>query len=91
VPDLAAGRTVLLTSHSNALRALVKHLEVVSDDDIASVNIPTGIPLVYAIDRHGEAIGPGRYLDPAAAVAGAAAVAHEGLGGRVSSPVPRCP
>lgn len=79
VPELAAGATVLVTSHSNALRALVKHLENVSDADIASVNVPTGIPLVYRVNRRGVAEGPGRYLDADAARAGSAAVANEGL------------
>ena len=48
--DLAAGKTVLVTAHGNSLRALVKHLDGISDDDIAGLNIPTGIPLVYKLD-----------------------------------------
>ena len=48
--DLAAGRTVLVTAHGNSLRALVKHLDSVSDDEITGLNIPTGIPLVYELD-----------------------------------------
>lgn len=76
--DLNAGRTVLVTAHGNSLRALVKHLEGISDEDIAGLNIPTGMPLVYEINEDGTAAGPGRYLDPEAAAAGAAAVASQG-------------
>jgi 2,3-bisphosphoglycerate-dependent phosphoglycerate mutase len=78
VPDLAAGRTPLVTAHGNSLRALVKHLEGISDEDIAELNIPTGIPLVYELDDAFRPLGPGRYLDPEAAAAGAAAVAAQG-------------
>ena len=78
VPDLNAGKTVLVTAHGNSLRALVKHLEGISDDDIAGLNIPTGMPLVYEIDDAGRPTGAGRYLDPEAAAAGAAAVASQG-------------
>ncbi len=78
VPDLRAGKTVLVTAHGNSLRALVKHLEGISDDDIAELNIPTGIPLVYTLDADLKPIGPGEYLDPEAAAAGAAAVASQG-------------
>lgn len=78
LPDLNAGKTVLVTAHGNSLRALVKHLEGISDEDIAALNIPTGMPLVYEIDQAGKAAGAGRYLDPEAAAAGAAAVAAQG-------------
>jgi 2,3-bisphosphoglycerate-dependent phosphoglycerate mutase len=78
VPDLKAGKTVLVTAHGNSLRALVKHLDGVSDDDIAELNIPTGIPLVYELDDNFMPTKPGEYLDPAAAAAGAAAVAAQG-------------
>ena len=50
-PDLAAGKTVLVAAHGNSLRSLVKHLEGISDEDIAGLNIPTGIPLVYELDE----------------------------------------
>ena len=50
VPDLRAGRTVLVAAHGNSLRALVKHLDGISDEDIAGLNIPTGIPLLYRLD-----------------------------------------
>ena len=78
LPDLNSGKTVLVTAHGNSLRALVKHLDGISDDDIAGLNIRTGMPLVYDIDENGVATGPGRYLDPEAAAAGAAAVAAQG-------------
>lgn len=77
-PDLRAGKTVLVTAHGNSLRALVKHLEGISDDDIAELNIPTGIPLVYTLDANLAPVGKGVYLDPEAAAAGAAAVANQG-------------
>jgi len=76
--DLAAGRTVLVTAHGNSLRALVKHLDGISDDEIAELNIPTGIPLVYQLDDEHRPIGEAEYLDPEAAAAGAAAVANQG-------------
>jgi phosphoglycerate mutase, BPG-dependent, family 1 len=76
--DLAAGKTVLVTAHGNSLRALVKHLDGISDADIAELNIPTGIPLVYKLGADFMPIAPGEYLDPDAAAAGAAAVAAQG-------------
>lgn len=77
-PDLASGKTVMVTAHGNSLRALVKTLDSISDSDIAELNIPTGIPLVYTLDENFEPIGEARYLDPEAAAAGAAAVAAQG-------------
>ena len=77
-PELGAGRTVLVTAHGNSLRALVKHLDGISDADIADLNIPTGIPLVYELGDDFMPLKPGEYLDPAAAAAGAAAVAAQG-------------
>jgi 2,3-bisphosphoglycerate-dependent phosphoglycerate mutase len=78
-PDLKSGKTVLVTAHGNSLRALVKHLDGVSDEDIAELNIPTGIPLVYKLDENFKpVIAGGEYLDPEAAAAGAAAVAAQG-------------
>ncbi|MEO6505940.1 MAG: phosphoglyceromutase [Terrimesophilobacter sp.] len=76
--DLATGKTVLVTAHGNSLRALVKHLDGISDDDITGLNIPTGIPLVYELDENFRPTKPGEYLDPEAAAAGAAAVASQG-------------
>ncbi|TAK69971.1 MAG: phosphoglyceromutase [Actinomycetota bacterium] len=79
VPDLRTGRTVLVTAHGNSLRALVKHLDSISDDDIAGLNIPTGIPLVYELDTNLRPVtAGGRYLDPDAAATAAAAVAAQG-------------
>ncbi|WP_333618728.1 phosphoglyceromutase [Dietzia sp.] len=80
-PRVAAGETVMVAAHGNSLRALVKHLDAISDEDIAGLNIPTGIPLVYEFTETGEVANPGgTYLDPAAAEAGAAAVANQGNG-----------
>jgi len=78
VPDLKAGKTVLVTAHGNSLRGLVKHLDGISDADISELNIPTGIPLVYRLDENLQPLAPGEYLDPEAAAAGAAAVANQG-------------
>ena len=79
VPDVRAGKVVLLAAHGNSLRALVKHLDEISDADIAGLNIPTGIPLRYDLDTdlRPKVIG-GKYLDPEAAEAGAADVAAQG-------------
>ncbi|BDZ63711.1 phosphoglyceromutase [Agromyces mangrovi Wang et al. 2018] len=76
--DLRAGKTVLVAAHGNSLRALVKHLDGISDDDIAGLNIPTGIPLVYTLGEDLMPLKPAEYLDPEAAAAGAAAVAAQG-------------
>lgn len=79
VPDLRAGKTVMVAAHGNSLRALVKHLDGISDNDIAGLNIPTGIPLVYKLDSELSPIVPGgQYLDPEAAATAAAAVANQG-------------
>jgi 2,3-bisphosphoglycerate-dependent phosphoglycerate mutase len=77
--DLLAGRTVLLAAHGNSLRALVKHLDGLSDSAVESLNIPTGIPLVYELA--GKLLTPsrgGEYLDPDAAAAAIEAVANQG-------------
>jgi len=76
VPDLRAGRVVLVSAHGNSLRALAKHLDGISDDAITELNIPTGNPLVYELD---ESLAPvsSAYLDPEAAAAGAAEVAAQ--------------
>ncbi len=79
VPDLRAGKVVLVAAHGNSLRALVKHLDGIGDDDIAGLNIPTGQPLVYRLDDDLRPTVPGgEYLDPEAAEAAAAAVASQG-------------
>lgn len=77
-PAITSGQRVLITAHGNSLRALVKYLDGISDTEIADLNIPTGIPLVYELDNNLIPTGPGRYLDPEAAAAGAAAVAAQG-------------
>lgn len=78
-PRVKNGETVLVAAHGNSLRALVKYLDNISDEDIAALNIPTGIPLVYEITPDGSVVNPGgTYLDPEAAAAGAAAVAAQG-------------
>jgi 2,3-bisphosphoglycerate-dependent phosphoglycerate mutase len=77
-PALAAGKRVLVAAHGNSLRALVKHLEGISDDDIVELNIPTGAPLAYQLDADLRPKGPGRYLgDPEEAARRARAVASE--------------
>ncbi|MEV0770827.1 phosphoglyceromutase [Nocardia salmonicida] len=76
--ELLTGKTVLVAAHGNSLRALVKHLDGISDEDISGLNIPTGIPLVYELDENMRPVKAAEYLDPAAAAAGAAAVANQG-------------
>ncbi|MFV2012243.1 MULTISPECIES: phosphoglyceromutase [unclassified Micromonospora] len=79
VPDLLAGKQVLVAAHGNSLRALVKHLDGISDEAIAKLNIPTGIPLRYDLDGALRPVNAGGdYLDPDAAAAAAAAVANQG-------------
>ena len=79
IPHLQAGKVVLLAAHGNSLRALVKHLDGISDEAIAGLNIPTGIPLLYELDDDFKPITPGgEYLDPEAAKEAAAAVANQG-------------
>lgn len=79
VPDLRAGHVVLVAAHGNSLRALVKHLDQISDTDIVGLNIPTGIPLRYDLDDQMRPLNPGgTYLDPERAVEAAAAVAAQG-------------
>ncbi|GGF56447.1 phosphoglyceromutase [Ornithinimicrobium tianjinense] len=79
VPDLRERRTVLVAAHGNSLRALVKHLDGISDEDIVGLNIPTGIPLLYELDGDLRPVtAGGRYLDPEAAAAAIQAVANQG-------------
>jgi 2,3-bisphosphoglycerate-dependent phosphoglycerate mutase len=79
IPDLAAGRTVLVVAHGNSLRALVKHLDSIPDAEIAELNIPTGIPLLYELDADFRPKPPGgRYLNPEAAALATEAVAAQG-------------
>ena len=79
VPDLKEGKVVLVTAHGNSLRALVKHLDGISDADIAGLNIPTGIPLLYELDGNLQPVKTGgEYLDADAAKAAIEAVANQG-------------
>ncbi len=79
VPDLRSGLVTIVVAHGNSLRALVKHLDGISDADIAGLNIPTGIPLLYELDDDLRPVTPGgRYLDPAAAAAAIEAVKNQG-------------
>jgi 2,3-bisphosphoglycerate-dependent phosphoglycerate mutase len=77
VPDLKAGERVLIVAHGNSLRALVKHLDGTSDEDIVSLNIPTGIPLVYELDDKLKALRHYYLGDPEAARKAAEAVAKQ--------------
>jgi 2,3-bisphosphoglycerate-dependent phosphoglycerate mutase len=78
VPDLKAGATVLVAAHGNSLRALVKHLDGITDEAIAELNIPTGIPLHYILDENLKPTKAGEYLDPTAAAEAIKAVANQG-------------
>ncbi|MDN6622372.1 MAG: phosphoglyceromutase [Bifidobacterium crudilactis] len=79
IPALQAGKTVLIAAHGTSLRALVKMLDNLSEEEISKVNIPTAIPLLYELDENFKPVKPrGEYLDPEAAAAGAAAVAAQG-------------
>jgi 2,3-bisphosphoglycerate-dependent phosphoglycerate mutase len=78
VPDLQAGESVLVAAHGNSLRALVKHLDGLSEDEVVGLNIPTGIPLRYELDDDMHPVTTGEYLDPETAAAAAAAVANQG-------------
>ena len=79
MPDLRAGGCVLVVSHGNTLRALVKHLESIPDDQIADLDIPTGTPLMYELgpDMRPDAMG-GQYLDPHAARDAIEAIRNQG-------------
>lgn len=77
VPDLRAGRVVLVVAHGNSLRALVKHLDGVSDDAIAELNIPTGIPRVYELDAALRVVSAQYLGDADAAARAAEAVARQ--------------
>ena len=81
-PQVAAGRRVIIVAHGNSLRALVKYLDGISDADIISLNIPTGIPLMYELDANLKPLSS-RYLgDPEAAKRAAEAVANQGKAGK---------
>jgi 2,3-bisphosphoglycerate-dependent phosphoglycerate mutase len=79
VPDLQAGKTVLVAAHGNSLRALVKHLDGMSEEAVVGLNIPTGVPLLYTLDADLKpTVTGGEYLDPAAAAAAIEAVKNQG-------------
>jgi 2,3-bisphosphoglycerate-dependent phosphoglycerate mutase len=79
VPDLRRGVTVAVVAHGNSLRALVKHLDGISDEAIAGLNIPTGVPLYYELDESMRPVKTGgEYLDPEAAAAAIEAVKNQG-------------
>ena len=77
-PSLRAGSTVLVAAHGNSLRALIKHLESISDDDITRLEIPTGVPIVYELDASMEVVSKRELGDPDAIAAAAAAVRAQG-------------
>ena len=78
VPAIQSGQRVIITAHGNSLRALVKHLDQISDEDIVGLNIPTGIPLIYELDEQLTPLGHYYLGDPEAAAQAAAAVANQG-------------
>ena len=79
IPDLRLYQVVLVVAHGNSLRALKKHLDGISDEEIVGLNVPTGIPLRYELDdKTLQPTRPATYLDPAAAVAAIEAVANQG-------------
>jgi 2,3-bisphosphoglycerate-dependent phosphoglycerate mutase len=82
VPDLKAGKRVLITAHGNSLRALVKHLDGISEKEIVGLNIPTGIPLVYELDGDLKPIRSYYLGDPEAAKKAAEAVAKQAQAGK---------
>src|SRR5258708_2062885 len=77
-PAVTSGKRVIIAAHGNSLRALVKYLDNVSDQDIVELNIPTGIPLVYELDENLRPLRRYYLGDPAAAAAAAAKVAAQG-------------
>lgn len=78
VPSLQAGKRLILVAHGNSIRALIKHLDQISEDDIVGLNIPTGVPLVYELDAQLKPISHYYLGDQAAIAAAAAAVANQG-------------
>ena len=79
LPQVLGGKRTLVAAHGNSLRALVKYLDQMSDEEVVGLNIPTGIPLRYELDENLKPlVAGGEYLDPEAAAAGAAAVAAQG-------------
>jgi 2,3-bisphosphoglycerate-dependent phosphoglycerate mutase len=77
-PSIKAGKRVLITAHGNSIRALIKYLDNISDQDIVSLNIPNGIPLVYELDKDLQPIRHYYLGDAEAAAHAAAAVGGQG-------------
>jgi 2,3-bisphosphoglycerate-dependent phosphoglycerate mutase len=86
VPDLRRGEVVLVVAHGNSLRALVKHLDGISDEAIPTLNIPTGIPLVYTLDQELKVLSSGYLGDQEAAAAAAPATRPPGCSATTTSP-----
>ncbi len=80
-PELKRGKDVLVAAHGNSLRALVKMLDEISDDEITGFNIPTGIPLAYELDEHLKPVSREFLGDPEAVAAATAAVANQAKSG----------
>ncbi|MFP4474369.1 MAG: 2,3-diphosphoglycerate-dependent phosphoglycerate mutase [Desulfatibacillaceae bacterium] len=78
VPEIRAGKRLLLAAHGNSLRALVKHLDKIPDEEIPGLNIPTGVPLVYLLDEDLRPVDSHYLGDPEAVRKKAAAVAGQG-------------
>jgi 2,3-bisphosphoglycerate-dependent phosphoglycerate mutase len=77
-PDVMAGRTVLVSAHGNSIRALIKHLEAIPDEEITRLEIPTGVPIVYELDRRLAITSKRELGDPEAIAAAAEAVRRQG-------------
>jgi 2,3-bisphosphoglycerate-dependent phosphoglycerate mutase len=86
VPAILSGKQVLIAAHGNSLRALVKHLDNISDDDIVNLNIPTGMPLLYELDDHLRPIRHEYLGDPEQVRKAIAAVAHQGKAAQRGEP-----
>ena len=78
VPTIQSGKKVIIAAHGNSLRALVKYLDNISDQDIVGLNIPTGVPLVYELDEQLKPIRHYYLGDPEEVARAAAAVATQG-------------
>jgi 2,3-bisphosphoglycerate-dependent phosphoglycerate mutase len=78
VPEIGAGKKIVIAAHGNSLRALVKYLDGISEKDILELNIPTGIPLLYELDANMEPLGHRDLGDQEAVAAAQAAVANQG-------------
>ena len=78
LPDIKAGKKIIIAAHGNSLRALVKYLDNISDEDITELNIPTGMPLVYELDDNFKAVNKQYLGDPEAVKKAMEAVANQG-------------